>query len=126
MSDSMRDSGIASTPRPPYYAVIFSSQRNGRDAAGYGAAAQRMVDLAQAQPGFLGVESARGADGFGITVSYWDSEAAILAWRNHAEHTATRERGRREWYAQFELRVAKVERAYGGPAPIAITGAETR
>ena len=107
------DDAFARLPAPPYYAVIFSSRRNGEDDAGYGEAAQRMVELAATMPGFLGVESTRGADGFGITVSYWDSEAAIAAWRQHAEHAATRARGRVHWYEHFELRVAKVERAYG-------------
>lgn len=114
--------GFASTPRPPYYAVIFSSQRSAGDDAAYGEAALRMVELAQQQPGFLGAESTRDAAGFGITVSYWDSEAAIAAWRNHAEHAATREHGRRHWYQHFELRVAKVERAYGGPPASTATG----
>ena len=54
----------------------------------------------------------RDAEGFGITVSYWDSEDAIRAWKQHAEHAATRERGRRTWYEHFEVRVARVERAY--------------
>lgn len=102
-----------SAPKLPCYAVIFSSQRNDQDKAGYGESAQRMLELAQAQPGYLGAESARGDDGFGITVSYWESEAAILAWRDHAEHAATRERGRKAWYQHYELRVAKVERSYG-------------
>ena len=106
---------FARTPAPPYYAVIFANQRTPGD-DGYGATADRMVELAAGQPGFLGVESSRGADGFGITVSYWRDEAAILGWRKHAEHTLARERGRNEWYQHFELRVAKVERAYGGPA----------
>jgi heme-degrading monooxygenase HmoA len=109
------DAAFSRLPAPPYYAVIFSSRRNGIDDAGYGEAAQRMVELASAQPGFLGVESARDADGFGITVSYWDSEAAIAAWRRHAEHAATRAHGRVHWYEHYELRVAKVERAYGKP-----------
>jgi len=109
------DSGFANTPVPPYYAVIFSSQRNDADAAGYDQAAQRMLELAAQQPGFLGVESTRGAGGLGITVSYWDSEEAIAAWKRHAEHAATRQRGRLEWYEHFEIRVAKVERAYAGP-----------
>ena len=74
----MSGAGFALTPEPPYYAVIFSSQRQGED-NGYGATADRMVELAAQQPGFLGVESVRGADGFGITVSYWESEAAIKA-----------------------------------------------
>lgn len=104
---------LAATPKPPYYAVIFTSRRNGDDEAGYAEAAQRMAELAAQQPGYLGVESVRGADGVGITVSYWDSEDAIRAWRAQAEHAATRERGRNHWYEGYELRVAKVERAYG-------------
>src|SRR3546814_7041648 len=107
---------FANLPAPPYYAVVFSSLRRGGDDDGYVAAAGRMVELAREQPGFLGVESMRGADGFGITVSYWESEEAIRAWRRHAEHAATRERGRARWYGHFELRVAKVERAHGGDA----------
>jgi heme-degrading monooxygenase HmoA len=111
----MSAAGFAKTPPPPYYAVIFTNQRTAADDAGYAATADRMVELAAGQPGYLGVESTRGADGLGITVSYWRDEASILAWRRHAEHTLARERGRNEWYQHFELRVAKVERAYGGP-----------
>ena len=106
---------IARTPEPPYYAVIFSSLRNAADDAGYAAAAECMVQLAAQQPGFLGVESVRSSDGFGITVSYWQSEEHIAAWKHHAEHTEVRDRGRSEWYEHFEIRVAKVERAYAGP-----------
>lgn len=108
------DAAFASLPAPPYWAVVFSSRRSDGDAAAYDHAAARMVELARQQPGFLGVESARGADGFGITVSYWASEAAIAAWRAHAEHAQVRARGRTAWYTHFELRVARVERAYGG------------
>lgn len=104
---------FAKLPAPPYFAVIFSSQRNDQDEAGYGEAAERMVELAAQQPGYLGVESTRGADGFGITVSYWADEASIVAWKRNLEHAATRERGRKHWYGRYELRVAKVERAYG-------------
>jgi heme-degrading monooxygenase HmoA len=110
----MSDSGFASLPKPPYYAVIFSSMRREGD-HGYAATAQRMEQLVALQPGFLGVESTRGADGFGITVAYFDSEEAIANWRDNAEHAAARERGRNEWYEHFELRVARVERAYSGP-----------
>lgn len=109
----MSSSGFAKTPRPPYYAVIFTSQRRNDGDNGYAAAADRMVELAATMPGFLGVESTRGSDGLGITVSYWKDEASIRNWRENAEHTATRRRGREEWYENFELRVAKVERAYG-------------
>ena len=107
---------FARTPKPPYYAVIFANQRTPGD-DGYGATADRMVELASKQPGFLGIESTRDEAGFGITVSYWESEAAIAAWRADAEHADARRDGRERWYEHFELRVAKVERAYGGPAP---------
>lgn len=103
---------FATVPAGPCWAVIFSSLRTEGD-DGYDAMAERMVALAREQPGFLGVESARGVDGFGITVSYWSSPQAIRAWREHAEHRIARELGRTTWYAHWELRVAQVERAYG-------------
>jgi heme-degrading monooxygenase HmoA len=100
--------------QPPYYAVIFSSLRGAADGE-YDATAERMVELAREQPGFLGAESARGGDGFGITVSYWATPEAIVAWRGHAEHRMAQERGHRDWYLHYELRVARVERAYAKP-----------
>ena len=104
---------LARTPEPPYYAVIFASLRTARDDEGYGKASERMAELARTQPGYLGVDSVRDASGVGITVSYWSSEEAIVAWRRNAEHTLAREQGRKTWYQEYELRVAKVERAYG-------------
>ena len=94
------------------YAVIFSSRRSGTD-DGYDEMSRRMEELAQQQPGFLGIESARGPDGLGITVSYWKDEAAIGAWKQNAEHLVAQKRGRREWYAEYTVRVARVERSYG-------------
>jgi heme-degrading monooxygenase HmoA len=101
---------IARTPEPPYYAVIFTSLRTAV-AEGYDDTSERMIELAAQQPGFLGVESARGDDGLGITVSYWESEEAIANWRRHAEHQLAQARGREQWYEQFVTRVAKVERS---------------
>ena len=107
---------FAPLPAPPCYAVIFASTRTAADADGYHAMAERMVALAEGQPGFLGVDSARGTDGFGLTVSYWASEKAIRAWRGHAEHRIARETGRAHGYAHYTLRVAKVERSHAMPA----------
>lgn len=105
---------FAKLPDTACYAVIFSSQRTQAD-NGYAETADRMEELIATMPGYLGAESVRGADGFGITVAYFDTEENILAWRNHAEHTDARRRGREEWYSHFEVRIAKVERAYGFP-----------
>lgn len=112
----MSGTGLATqTPAPPYYAAIFTSLRTEAD-EGYGQMADRMVELAASQPGFLGVESARGPDGLGITVSYWKDEASIKAWKANAQHQVAQETGKKVWYADYMLRVAKVERAYGKAA----------
>jgi heme-degrading monooxygenase HmoA len=105
--------GLAHTPAPPYYAVIFTSKRATDDGRAYAAMSQRMVDLGSRYEGFLGIESVRGADGVGITVSYWRDEAAILAWKRDTEHEKAQRAGRDAWYECFEVRIAKVERAYG-------------
>src|SRR5574343_106464 len=110
------DSRFATGLKPPYWAVIFANQRQGGD-AGYERTAEHMVEMAGQQRGFLGLESTRDADGFGITVSYWRSPEDIANWRLNAEHSDARRRGREQWYAQFELRVAKVERAYAFERP---------
>ena len=107
-------SPFAQTPEPPYYAVIFSSRRTDGD-NGYGDMADRMHALAAEQPGFLGAESTRGIDGFGITVSYWQSSEAIAAWKADVEHCAAQTMGKQLWYEHYEIRIAKVERAYGKP-----------
>ncbi len=114
---------VAPTPKPPYYAVIFTSIRTDVD-AGYGDTAARMVELAHEQPGFLGVESARdvtrdahtgqfvGAEPLGITVSYWESLDAIQAWKEEAEHRLAQLTGRRHWYKSYKTRICRVERDY--------------
>lgn len=106
---------FASTPDPPYYAVIFTNQRTSADTEGYAAMAERMMALALEQPGCLGAETARDALGFGITVSYWRDTQSIGAWKRQVEHLAAQQLGKDRWYAHYELRVAQVERAYAGP-----------
>ncbi|WP_447928763.1 antibiotic biosynthesis monooxygenase family protein [Vreelandella sp. EE27] len=102
---------IATTPKPPYYAVVFTSIRTDNE-QGYAEMAARMVELAAEQPGFLGVESAR--EEVGVTVSYWADIESIKAWKAHAEHQEAQRLGHAKWYAQFKTRIAKVERDYAG------------
>ncbi len=108
------DNRFAETPEPPYYAVIFTNRLN-EEHDGYQDKAGRMVDLALKQPGCLGVESSRDEEGLGITVSYWMDEDSIRAWKAETQHLIAQKLGIEKWYAHFELRVAKVERAYSGP-----------
>lgn len=100
---------IATTPAPPYFAVIFTSIRRAGD-DGYGAMAEAMMSAAALQPGFLGVESAR--EETGITVSYWASLADIAAWKQVSEHLVAQAMGREKWYAAYRTRICRVEREY--------------
>jgi len=100
---------IANTPVPPYYAVIFTSVRTDGD-NGYAEMADKMMELAKVQSGFLGVESAR--EQLGITVSYWKDLESIQKWRDNQEHQVARRKGKDDWYLQFTTRIAKVERDY--------------
>jgi len=101
---------LANTPKPPYYAVIFTSVRTDGD-NGYDEMANRMVALAELQPGFLGVESAR--EDVGITVSYWSDIDSIKSWKANSEHLEAQTTGRKLWYETFKVRISKVEREYG-------------
>ena len=102
-------SEIANTPKPPYFAVIFTNKTTG-NMEGYEAMADRMVELAQQQPGYLGIESAR--NDIGITVSYWQDLESIKNWKQNTEHLRAQQSGRKQWYAAYTTRIALVERDY--------------
>lgn len=97
---------------PPYYVVVFTNQHRNTGDGAYYAMADEMQALAKTMPGYLGFESARGEDGFGFAISYWESEEAIQNWKRQADHLNAQRRGRAEWYDDYVVRIAKVERAY--------------
>ena len=103
-------SSLAQTPSPPYYAVIFTSLRTD-DAHGYEEMAEKMVELASTQPGFLGIESVN--DSMGITVSYWTDLESIRNWKENPNHRKAQQLGHEKWYEGFKIRISKVERDYG-------------
>jgi len=108
----MSSQRFATTPQPPYFVVSFSSQRFGDDDS-YGEMADRMAELAAQQPGYIGVESARDQEGFGITNSFWTDEESIRAWKRDVDHLVAQKLGRKQWYEAYRVRIARVERDYG-------------
>ena len=100
---------IANTPKPPYYAVIFTSVRTDGD-DGYSAMSDEMMMLAAQQVDFLGVESARNE--IGITVSYWQNLDAIKAWKAHSRHLLAQKYGREKWYEKYKVRICIIEHDY--------------
>lgn len=110
---------IATTPKPPYVAVIFTSLRDdstldgGTEAEAYAQTAAHMVALAEKQVGFLGMESSFGPENMGITVSYWRDEECVKAWKQQADHQTAQQAGKNRWYRAYKTRVATVSREYG-------------
>ncbi len=109
------DPNFPELPVPPYTVVIFSSKHSGKDTDGYQEMAQWMIDLVEQQPGYLGMFTARGEQGFGVTVSYWADREAAAAWRQVAEHQSAQDLGRRKWYSQFRVQVCEVRECHDGP-----------
>lgn len=101
---------LSNLPAPPYFAVIFTSHRSDITEA-YDETAERMLELAALQAGYLGVDSARQGK-TGITVSYWTDEKSILLWKQQMEHQAAQAQGKSQWYDEYSVRIAKVERSY--------------
>ena len=93
----------------PYYAVIFTSLLTEED-KGYAEMADQMENLAKSQPGYLGIESAR--EQVGITVSYWESMESIANWKANTDHLFAQQKGVKDWYSWYKVRICAVEREY--------------
>lgn len=104
--------GWGTTPEPPYYAVIFTYQRTEGD-KGYGAMAERMGELVRLHQGFLAVDDIHGTDGIGVVIAYFKDAESITKWKHQLEHLEAQKQGRQRWYKSYQVRVARVERAYG-------------
>ncbi|MCH7534628.1 MAG: antibiotic biosynthesis monooxygenase [Bacteroidetes bacterium] len=100
---------IINTPSPPYYAIIFTALLND-DLTGYYETSERLMELAKDYEGFYGMEEV--ADKWEINISYWKDVESIMEWRNNSEHIIAQEKGKKQWYECFKMRIAKVERDY--------------
>lgn len=65
--------------------------------------------------GFISIErfASLTDEGKVLSLSFWRDEAAVVRWRQHAEHQAAQSRGRHELFADYRIRVAEVLRDYG-------------
>lgn len=103
---------LAETPRPPYYFLSFTSKLSDVDIAAYSKLGNEIEELAKLQTGFLGVESVKNSDGFGITISYWDTKDNIKSWKLNAEHLVAQKLGKNKFYDYYHVRIGVVERDY--------------
>lgn len=86
------------------FLVVFRNRKRADiDYSAYEADAQRMLDLAQAQPGFVSFKSYTSEDGEIIALSEWGDEASARAWGRVADHRVVQTRGRSEFYESYTL-----------------------
>ena len=86
------------------FLVVFRNRKRADiDYPAYEADADRMLALAQAQPGFLSFKSYAAEDGEVIALSEWADEVSALAWRRVAEHAEVQGRGRADYYESYTL-----------------------
>lgn len=67
--------------------------------------------------GFRSVErfAALARPGWLLSLSFWETEAALIAWREQGDHQAAQARGREEIFADYRLRVGRIAPASGVP-----------
>jgi heme-degrading monooxygenase HmoA len=107
---------IARTPKPPYYAVIFTSINAADvDHTEHNQTSHRLAAIAATYDGFLGIEPARNGDGCGVSAIYWKDLESIRAFGRDPEHLVAKKKGRESWYPHYMIRICKVEREYGRP-----------
>jgi len=103
---------FAKTPKPPYFTVVFTSQRT-KIEEGYTEMNDSLWEDAQKLDGFLGSESLRNEEGFGVTVLYFKDMETIQLWSKYQKHLRAKEMGKQKWYEGYRVRIGKVEREYG-------------
>lgn len=95
-------------------AVVFTSRRTLTHDEEYAQMSARMVELAAVQPGFIKMTSVRDPrTREGITVAWFVDEEAARAWKQQAEHAHAQRRGIEDFYEEYHVTVARVEREYG-------------
>jgi heme-degrading monooxygenase HmoA len=106
---------ISRTPRPPYFAAIFTSINADVDHTGHLEMYHHILAIAQTYDGFLGIEPAPNPDGTGVAAVYWRDRDSIAAFARDPEQMVAKQKGRDVWYSHYMIRICQVEREYGRP-----------
>lgn len=92
------------------YAVIFRA-RTGTQDEQYLDTVARMRQLAFEKYGCLDFVAVTEGEQE-IAISYWETEADILAWKKDPEHHLAQKAGQEDWYSAYTVQVVKIEREY--------------
>ncbi len=79
----------------------------------YGSTAERLLKFASAMPGFISFRHYVGEDGEMLAMVEFASAEALAAWRDQPEHRTAQQRGREEFYAEYQVVNCAVINEYG-------------
>ena len=94
-------------------AVIFTSTRSVNSDAKYHEWSARMEELVAKQPGYIshiGFRDSKTRQG--VTISYFEDEDSIRKWKTLIEHLEAQKLGREEFYEEYSVKIAVVNREY--------------
>ena len=96
------------------YAVIFEVQPKPQHKQDYLDTAAQLLDELKAIPGFISVErfASLSSQHKLVSLSFWETEEAIKQWKANVNHKAAQAKGINEYFEDFRIRVARVERDY--------------
>ncbi|KJS25934.1 MAG: antibiotic biosynthesis monooxygenase [Hyphomonadaceae bacterium BRH_c29] len=99
-------------------AVVFELEPAEGRADDYFDLAGKLRPLLETIDGFISIErfESIAVPGRYLSLSFFETEAAVQAWRNMAEHRAAQSAGRADILQNYRLRVATVVRDYGKAA----------
>jgi heme-degrading monooxygenase HmoA len=88
--------------------TVFRSRLRTDGGVEYGDTAAEMEARARAMPGFVDFKHFVADDGEGISLIVFANRATHEAWRDDPAHRAAQQRGRDDWYAEYEILVGEV------------------
>ncbi|MGB0865824.1 MAG: antibiotic biosynthesis monooxygenase family protein [Granulosicoccaceae bacterium] len=96
-------------------AVIFEAWPKAEHKEHYLELAAEIRPLLESIEGFVSVERFESltTEGKLLSLSFFDNEKAVMAWRETLEHKKAQSIGRNQYFANYHLRVCSVMRDYG-------------
>ncbi len=96
-------------------ALIFELQANEGQQDNYLALAQQLKESLTDIEGFISIERFQSLSDNNklLSLSFWEDENAVMAWRNTELHRLAQAKGRQSILKHYRLRVASVIRDYG-------------
>jgi len=95
-------------------AVIFEVYPTKDGMGEYLSIAASLREFLNDRPGFISIERFQSIvdENKILSLSFWESEEAVQAWRNLLEHRIAQKKGKHDLFEKYRIRVAQVFRDY--------------